>query len=409
MMSLSETLRAALEAIGSHRSRSLLTVLGILIGIAAVIVTVGLGEGAQGRVSSAISALGSNLLIVTPGSTNTGPVRGGLGSASTLTMADAQALSSHIDAPQISAVAPVVQKSEAMKANGQTWSAPVIGSTPTYLSIRDRQVTSGRFITQADVTNGSEVAVLGPTVATELFPGQYPVGQTIVIGKNLFQVIGVLNSAGSSASSNQDDQVIIPITTAQNQLVGTTNFSVSQILLQATSSSTIGAAYQEANDLLLQLHGITSPAAADFTITPETQLLSTAKNVTKTLTILLAGVAAISLLVGGIGVMNIMLVSVTERIKEIGLRKALGATPSAIMRQFLSEALVLGLVGGIIGVSLGVGLAVALPYLISNPVAISGPAVAGAVVVAAGIGLVFGVYPASRAAKLAPIDALRSE
>jgi putative ABC transport system permease protein len=324
-------------------------------------------------------------------------------------MADAQALSSHIDAPQISAVAPVVQKSEAMKANGQTWSAPVIGSTPTYLSIRDRQVTSGRFITQADVTNGSEVAVLGPTVATELFPGQYPVGQTMVIGKNLFQVIGVLNSAGSSASSNQDDQVIIPITTAQNQLVGTTNFSVSQILLQATSSSTIGAAYQEANDLLLQLHGITSPAAADFTITPETQLLSTAKNVTKTLTILLAGVAAISLLVGGIGVMNIMLVSVTERIKEIGLRKALGATPSAIMRQFLSEALVLGLVGGIIGVSLGVGLAVALPYLISNPVAISGPAVAGAVVVAAGIGLVFGVYPASRAAKLAPIDALRSE
>ncbi len=411
MMSLRETLRASIEAIATHRSRSLLTVLGILIGIAAVIITVGLGEGSQAKVTAAVSSLGSNLLVVSPGSsTGTGGVRGGLGSASTLTLADATALASHLDAPDISAVAPVVQKNEAMSAGGNTWSAPVIGTTPPYLGIRSRQISFGSFITSADVTSANEVAILGTEVSAELFPGQNPVGQTININGSSFSVIGLLASAGSSATTNQDDQVIVPITTAQSLLVGGRNrTSVDQILLQAKSQNSVSAAYQEANALLLQAHQITTPSAADFTITPETQLLTTATSVSKTLTFLLTGIAAVSLLVGGIGVMNIMLVSVTERIAEIGLRKALGATPRAILRQFLTEALLLGLAGGILGVVLGVGASLIVPKLTSNPVALSVPAIIGAVVVAAGIGLTFGVYPASRAARLAPIDALRGD
>ncbi|NNN11860.1 MAG: FtsX-like permease family protein [Acidimicrobiaceae bacterium] len=410
-MSLRETLRASIEAIATHRSRSLLTVLGILIGIAAVIITVGLGEGSQAKVTAAVSSLGSNLLVVSPGSsTGTGGVRGGLGSASTLTLADATALASHLDAPDISAVAPVVQKNEAMSAGGNTWSAPVIGTTPPYLGIRSRQISFGSFITSADVTSANEVAILGTEVSAELFPGQNPVGQTININGSSFSVIGLLASAGSSATTNQDDQVIVPITTAQSLLVGgRSGTSVDQILLQAKSQNSISAAYQEANALLLQAHQITTPSAADFTITPETQLLTTATSVSKTLTFLLTGIAAVSLLVGGIGVMNIMLVSVTERIAEIGLRKALGATPRAILRQFLTEALLLGLAGGILGVVLGIGASLIVPKLTSNPVALSVPAIIGAVVVAAGIGLTFGVYPASRAARLAPIDALRGD
>jgi putative ABC transport system permease protein len=409
-VSAAETLRSAWEAIASHRSRSLLTVLGILIGIAAVIVTVGIGEGSRARVTQAISALGSNLLVVTPGSTTTGVVRGGLGSASNLTMTDVTALSSRLDVPDVRAVAPVVEHAETMQAGAQTWTAPVIGTTPSYREIRNETLAAGSFFTEADVASARQVAVLGSEVAPELFPGENPVGQTVDIGPLPFEVVGVLNPVGASATSNEDDQVLVPVTTAQDELVGGTNAdAVDQILLQATSSSTIGAAYEEANDLLLELSGAATPAEANFTITPETELLSTATSVSTTLTVLLGGIAAISLLVGGIGVMNIMLVSVTERVREIGLRKALGATPRAIRRQFIAEAVLLGLAGGVIGVGLGVATAVVLPHVVADQVVVSVPAVIGAVVVAAGIGLVFGVYPASRAARLAPIDALRTE
>ena len=405
-----ETLRTGWDAVRSHRLRSGLTMLGILIGIAAVVLTVGLGEGAQGKVKSQIAALGSNLLIVSPGSsTSTTGVRGGFGSASTLTVDDAVALSSPVSAPDIAGVAPVTQRSEALTAGTANWTTTVVGTTPQWLSVRARQVTSGRFLTTADDANAAAVAVLAPTTASELFGTLDPVGQSVTINSIPFQVVGVLDSAGSNSTSNLDDQAIVPVSTATNRLFGgSTRTSVQSIYIEATSSSTLSAADQEATSALENQHHV-SVVAPDFTITAQQSLVNTATSVDRTLTVLLAGIAALSLLVGGIGVMNIMLVSVTERTREIGLRKAMGATPSVIRRQFLVEASVLAFAGGILGAVLGVVGAIVLPHFISNPISISPSATAGSIVVAVVIGVVFGVYPASRAARLAPIDALRSE
>ncbi len=410
-MSWWETLRTGLEAVRTHRLRSSLTMLGILIGIAAVILTVGLGEGAQAKVSSQINALGSNLLIVSPGSsTSSSGVRGGFGSASTLTVSDAAALSNKTVAPDIKAVAPTVSTSESLTAGSTNWTTSVVGSQPDWLPVRARTLSAGRFINAGDVSSRAAVVVLGTTTAQELFGGASAVGQTVTINDIPFQVIGELTPIGSSSTENQDDTAIVPITTAQTRLIGgSSRSSVSTIYLEAASSKTLSAAYQEANSELLATHHITLATSADFSIATQQSILSTATSVDKTLTILLAGIAAISLLVGGIGVMNIMLVSVTERIKEIGLRKALGAPPRVIRRQFLVESSVLGFAGGILGVGLGIVGAVLLPKVISQPIAISGLAAAGAIAVAVAIGVVFGVYPASRAARLAPIDALRGD
>jgi putative ABC transport system permease protein len=410
-----ETFRTGLEAVVTHRLRSSLTILGIMIGITAVILTVGLGQGAQKQVSSEITALGSNLLTVSPGSTtSTSGIRGGFGSASTLTIGNATALSSKTVAPDIGAVAPTTSSSESLTAGTTNWTTSVVGTNPAWLTVRGRTMTEGRFIAGHDLTTRADVVVLGSTTAQQLFGARDAVGQSVTVNGVPMSVVGVLNTVGSSGSSSttasQDDQAIVPITTASVQLFGgTSRNSVSDILIQATSSTTLSAAYQEANAELLSLHGITNPSSADFTITPETSLVSAATSVDQTLTVLLGGIAAISLLVGGIGVMNIMLVSVTERIREIGLRKALGATPRVIRRQFLVEASVLGLLGGVLGVGLGLLGAWILPHFIANPIALSGVATAGAIVVAVGIGVAFGVYPAGRAAKLPPIDALRSE
>jgi putative ABC transport system permease protein len=414
-MKVLETFRTGMEAVISHRLRSALTVLGIMIGITAVILTVGLGEGAQQQVTSQISALGSNLLTVTPGSTTSSSgIRGGFGSASTLTVGDATALTSKVVAPDIAAVAPAISTNQSLVAGSTNWTTTAVGTDPSWLTVRGRSLTEGRFIAGHDVATKANVVVLGATTAQELFGFRDPVGQTVDIGGQPMAVIGVLNTVGSSSSSstasNPDDQAILPLTTASSLLFsGASRNSVSQILIQATSAGTLSAAYQEADAELLSLHGISTTSGADFTITSEAQVLSAATSVDKTLTVLLGGVAGISLLVGGIGVMNIMLVSVTERIREIGLRKALGATPRVIRRQFLVEASVLGSVGGVLGALLGLVGALVLPHFISDPITISPVAAVGAIAIAIAIGIAFGVYPAGRAARLAPIDALRSE
>ncbi|HEV7185121.1 MAG TPA: ABC transporter permease [Leifsonia sp.] len=410
-MNWAETFRSGWAAIRTHSLRSMLTVLGILIGIAAVILTVGLGLGTQKDVSAQISALGSNLLIVSPGSsTTTTGVRGGFGTSSTLTQTDASALASKAAAPDISSVAPVKTLSEALTAGTTNWTTTVAGTTPDWLSVRARTVAYGSFFTAADERNNAPVVVLGPTTATELFGYTNVVGRSVNIGSQTYSIVGVLGSAGSNSSSNLDDTAVIPLSTVQTDIASQTNAaSVSTIYLEASSPDTLSGAYQEADQILLNNHNITSTASADFTINSQDALVSTATSIYRTLTILLTGIAALSLLVGGIGVMNIMLVSVTERTREIGLRKALGAPQRAIRRQFLVEAGILGLAGGVLGALLGSLTALILPGLIGSSVIISPTAILVSLVVALSIGVGFGVYPATRAAKLAPIDALRTE
>ena len=412
-MSWLEILRTAGASIMSHRLRSGLTVLGILIGIAAVVLSVGLGLGTQQQVGAQISSLGSNLLIVSPGSsTSTAGIRGGFGSASTLTMDDATALANKTTAPDIEAVAPEKTTSEELTYGSTNWTTSVVGTTDSWLTVRSRSLSYGTFLAADDITNRTSVTVLGSETASELFGSQDVVGQVVTINNLPFTVIGVLAPAGSNTTTNLDDQAIVPVTTLANELVGgSTRNSVSTIYIKAASQDVLSAAYQEADGLLLALHHIGVSSSADFTISSQEALLATATSVSKTLTVLLAGIAGLSLLVGGIGVMNIMLVSVSERTREIGLRKAIGAPPAAIRRQFLVEAMALGLTGGLLGALVGIFGARLLPKLLSTttPVVISGTAVAGAIAVSMVIGLVFGVYPATRAARMAPIDALRTD
>lgn len=408
-MTWADTFRTAYEAILARRMRSILTMLGILIGIAAVMLTVGLGQGAQEQVASAINALGSNLLVVTPGSTTSSTgFRGGQGSATTLTMGDAQLLADHSIAPDVAAVAPASTSNQSLAAGSQTWTSSVVGTTPSWLSVRARTVTDGRFFSDGDLASGNTVAVIGPTTASELFTTD-PIGQTVTINNAQFTVIGVLDSQGTSASTNLDDQVLVPMTAYAARISTSTNpEAVGTLYLQASDQKSLSAAYQEVNSALLTSHGVAA-SSPDFTLSSQQSLVETATNTEHILTVLLGGIAAISLLVGGIGVMNIMLVSVAERVREIGLRKALGATPSLILRQFLVEASLLGLIGGVLGLAFGYAGAAVLPNLISQPVTISALSALGALVVSLAIGLVAGVYPANRAARLAPIDALRSE
>jgi putative ABC transport system permease protein len=410
MMSWGETIRTALHALNARRMRSLLTVLGILIGISAVILTVGLGEGAQKSITDQINSLGSNLLIVTPSAgTSSSGIRGGGSSATSLTLQDAAMLANKAIAPDVQGVAPVSTTQGTVQSGDTTWTSSIVGATPEWTTVRAQTVETGRFFTQSDANANTPVAVLGSTVVTQLFGTSNPVGQTIQISGSDFAVVGVLKSSGSSTGVDQDNQVVIPLSVYSSRLSSSAGAgSLSTVYLQATSSKTLSAAYQEASNALLNAHRVTA-ANQDFTLSSYASLVSVATTLTNVLTALLGGIAGISLLVGGIGVMNIMLVSVSERVREIGLRKALGATPSVIRRQFLVEAAILGLLGGVLGWGLGAtGPAILTPVL-QIPVTISWVATALALGVSLAIGLIAGVYPASRAANLAPIDALRSE
>jgi putative ABC transport system permease protein len=404
-VSLLKTIETGLRSLLGHRLRSVLTTLGILFGVAAVIATVGIGQASSDSVSARITSLGTNLLTISPGSTVSAGVFGGAGSATTLTMADVTGLQDKQSAPDIEAVAPVSQGRATLVSASGNWSSTVSGSTAGWLITNTRTIGSGTFISAHDVTTRAQVIVLGPTTASNLGAS---VGDIVMVKQIPFQVIGVLAPMGSQGFGNQDDLGIVPISTAQDELFGGGG-SVQRILLSATGAGTIGSAYLEANQILLQTHHITDPSQADFTITTQTQVLSTAQAVTQTLTILLASVAAISLLVGGIGVMNIMLVSVTERTSEIGLRKALGATPFDLFRQFVIEAGMLTAVGGLLGVATGLAVGYVVPRAANIAVTITPLPVLVAVSVAVAVGLVFGVYPALRAARLAPIEALRAQ
>jgi len=407
-MILSELINEAYSAISVNKVRTGLTVLGIVIGIGSVIAMIAVGQGAQGSITSNIQALGSNLIVIMPGFQRTpgSDVSAGRGSAQSLTQADAQAIQSEV--PLVQAVAPEIDHRYQIVAGGENTATQVVGTVSAYQGVRNVNVAIGSFISDQDVAESARVAVLGPTTRDDLFgTGADPIGQSIRINNVDFQVVGVTQSKGGNGFSSQDDIVFIPISTANHFLENDTY--VSTISVEAQSQQSMTAVQQGVTNLLLQRHNIKNPAQADFSVLNQQDLVSTASSVTGIFTILLASIAGISLLVGGIGIMNMMLTTVTERTREIGLRKAIGAKKKDISLQFLLESVMLTFIGGVIGIILGWILSLVIARFTSIPAAISWWPVILAFGVSAGIGIIFGYYPARRAAGLNPIEALRYE
>ncbi|MED1948308.1 MULTISPECIES: ABC transporter permease [Brevibacillus] len=403
-MSFLECVRISFRSIRANGLRSVLTMLGIIIGVAAVIAMVAIGEGTSTSVASQINGLGSNLLIVTPGQATQGRVSLGAGSLNTLTMADAEAL---MQKESISGVAPSVNARGQIVWGSNNYSSMLEGTSADFPQVRNVEVGQGRFFSNFEVKMQYNVAVVGTEVVSNLFKGANPVGQTVQINRMPFTIIGVLQSQGSSGMTNNDDRIIIPITTAMNRLTGGKN--VGSIYVSAASSDLMEKAQQDIQQALRANHKLRPQAADDFRITSQSDILSTAQSVSSSMTALLSGIAAISLIVGGIGVMNIMLVSVTERTREIGIRKAIGAKRGDILRQFLIEAVTLSLIGGVIGIALGVGAAFLVSKLSQMATSISLSPIMYAFLTSTLVGVIFGVYPARKAAQLKPIDALRYE
>ena len=413
-MNFTQGILSALEGVTANKLRSSLTMLGIVIGVAAVIALVSIGRGAQASVTASIEQNGTNLIYVRPGSSQQGGVQGASGSAGTLTQDDAAAL---VDVEGVAAVAPELEGRGQVSYLGANANTRAIGVTPEYLTVRNMTLAEGEFISEANVSARSSVVVLGSGVADDLFGGTAgAVGQRIRINSQPYTVIGVLESKGSTGFGSVDDQVLVPISTAQARLLGGGRYRganvVSSINVQAASSDGMDATITRITEVMRERHD-TVEGSDDFTVSNQQDLLATITSVTDTLTLFLGGIAAISLLVGGIGIMNIMLVSVTERTREIGIRKAIGARKRDILFQFLVESAVLSLAGGAIGNLVGwlISLAMGQFQLGSTSITptVDGDAVLLAVGFSLAVGLFFGIYPAMRAANLAPVEALRYE
>ena len=393
-------------AMGANRLRTALTMLGMVIGVGAVILMLAVGQGAQQQVQASIASMGSNLFIILSGSTTSGGLRMGGGATPTLTVADAQAIE---ELPSVAAVAPSSPGTAQMVYGPNNWSTQVIGTLPSYLTVRDWRLSAGFPFTDSDVRSATRVALLGQTVVHNLFGDEDPVGKTIRIKNSPYVVLGVLAAKGQSLDGrDQDDTVLVPVTTAQRKLFGT-QFAgtVRFIMAQAASAEAMAKVEKSINELLRQRHRIREGAENDFSVRNLTAMANTAAETAQIMSLMLGAIASISLLVGGIGIMNIMLVSVTERTREIGIRMAIGARGRDILLQFLLEAIIISIIGCLIGVLLGVGGALAVNKATGMAVLVTMSSIVTAFVVAATVGIFFGWYPARKASLLRTIDALR--
>lgn len=400
-------LSEAWHAMSANRLRTFLTMLGMVIGVGAVILMMAIGEGAQQSIKRSIDSMGSNLFVILSGSSSTSGSRSGSGNSSALNINDANAVG---DLEDIAAIAPISTGNAQVIFSGNNWNTSIIGTSPTYFSIRGWNVDSGELFSDADIRSANRVALIGKTVAENLFGDDIdPIGKTIRIKKSPFMILGVLESKGQSFDGrDQDDTIIVPITTAQRKLFGNQiPGSVRMIMAQAKSEKYMEVAEDAINDLIRQRHNIRENAESDFSVRNLTAMAKTASETAKTMSMLLGAIASISLLVGGIGIMNIMLVSVTERTREIGIRMAIGAREKDILLQFLLEACVISIVGCVIGVALGLGGALLVKKMVGAEILISMQSIVLAFSVAASVGVFFGYYPATKAAKLHPIEALR--
>ncbi|MES2059709.1 MAG: ABC transporter permease [Patescibacteria group bacterium] len=406
-MTTTDILEETYVALSANKARSILTMLGIIIGIASVIAMISIGQGAQQSISANIASIGSNLVMIMPGAARSfGGPSAGRGSAQTLTVEDGEAIQNGV--ANIAAIAFDVSARAQATAKGTNTNTSIIGTTPSYTTVRNVEIDDGSFFADAQVQSAAKVAVVGPTVQTDLFgDGGTALGQTIRIKGIEFKIIGVTKTKGGSGFSNTDDTIYIPYTSAQRYLTG--NKYLTEIDISGIDSNSSSLVQSDVTDLLLTRHHISDPASADFNLLNQADIVATASSVTNTFTILLSSVAAISLVVGGIGIMNMMLTTVTERTREIGLRKAIGAKAHDINMQFLAEAVALTFIGGLIGVAIGWLIAFGVTYFGILQTKVSLSSILLAFGVSAGIGIIFGYYPARRAAKMNPIEALRFE